>query len=262
MSHSVIHGTLDMEFIETSREVYEPEVHGTATVMSEVEETPADTNEKAPKKSPEKSYVMYKVTGYYDYVLRPYPIFPDKPLAKITDPVKEIIIPEPVLLQDGDLLRVFNKIMDGEYLWSRRLMLASSPVNGHLGHDKTIAPELWQTMFNLNLPAVHCYGPQISGRLEFYVATGEAYNTFLRYNRDGYEAMVRVEDGVDLTIFKKVTDGHVFYDDHLGFNALNAQEKLGQPYDFFGDVMRRPKGLGPKAFMRKYPAILKRPSTN
>lgn len=239
MEHDVVYGTLDMDFVETSRDEKNVRIIG----------------------SGDNAIQVFNVEGYYDYVLRPYPIFPDKPLADITDPVKEIIIPKAVSLQEGDLLRVFNTISDGEYLWSRRLMLASSPVNGHLKHDKTIAPALWQTMFNLNLPSVHCYGPQISGRLDFYVATGEAYNTFLRYNRDGYEAMVRVEDGVDLTIFKKVTDGHVMYDDRLGFNVLNAKESLGKPYAFFGDVVRRPQGLKPEAFMRKYPAILRRSST-
>lgn len=217
-----------------------------------------------------------EATRAHDFILRPYPIFRPqvlfnrKALHKIKDVQKEIIRPEPIILQNEDRLTVFNTIDKADILWRGTVDLSQQSSENFLRYQAGLPLAVWGNLFNSRQqqPAtlIKKSNPDdpsllprdVTGYLG--VSGGDQGNragwALMKYGFDGFLAQNAISNGDELIVYRKVRSGEKAFDQELSFNEFASPTRVfSQRAQRF---MKAPNGIDPNLFYRKNPAILRR----
>lgn len=150
-------------------------------------------------------------------------------------------------LQSGTLLTVFNTISKGEVLWAGKVDLEHkrrfrpyplNPKSGQQevfgmwvhGFEQKLPPKDWASMFFSHLPAKleKADGSTVYGALEPFAETeteGVIWS-LTEYGKKGYDSLHTLDNGDNLTVYKTVTDGNVFWQGTVDFTDLQKPKPL------------------------------------
>lgn len=135
---------------------------------------------------------------------------------------------EPVQFQQGDLVKIFSTVTDGDVMWQDKIKFKTMPKTiqqYQAGADRA----LWYTMFNESMPAKLEQGKKIMyGALDaFYEQGMEGISWCLReYGYDSYGALRPLKNGDRLTVYKNVRDGALEWEGRMDFGPEQVK-KLG-----------------------------------
>ncbi len=152
---------------------------------------------------------------------------------------------ESILLNDGDLVRVFNTVSKGEILWKGEIDFEyerSRATNEHgftkqaiegfwvNGTQKDLDPLLWFKMFENGLPArLEKNGKVIFGSLEPFSETGTEGIVWSvdEYGKSGYDSLNMLEKGDLLTVYSSVSEGDLEWKGRVHFRRSSDPVKIG-----------------------------------
>lgn len=118
----------------------------------------------------------------------------------------------------GDLVKVFKTVSEGDVAWEGTVALNRK--HYHHGLQNDMKAEMWAGMFYNQLPArLERAGVVRFGALDPFAETGTegVIWSFCEYGKSGYDALVCLEDGDKLTVYKNVRDGAVDWEGALDF---------------------------------------------
>ena len=119
----------------------------------------------------------------------------------------------------GDLVKVFKTIADGDLHWQGKIDYDRSEY--HHGFQKGMDKGEWSRMFSYSLPAIlKRDGKLIHGALDAFAETGTegVIWSVHEYGKAGYEGLHCLQDGDELTVYTKVTNGDIEWEGELSFS--------------------------------------------
>lgn len=204
-------------------------------------------------------------TGHYDWYIQPYPDFNGDMIDRVPD--QNIIRPEPIRLEKGDLLTVFNEVAVADILLHKTLELA--PQDLCANHETSMTKKQWNSLFHWELPA-HALlnaNPEtglpprsVLGRLFIDLPQGASKGIMcLLEDAKGYEGLHYLKSGDTLVVLTNVRDGKKLFETTLDFKENIPSYKNGE---LLSPYPRIPLNVEPRtylsAFGDKMPALIKR----
>lgn len=238
-----IRGTLLMKYIETAREP--------AQAMGDIQ--------------------IFYTKGYYDWYIQPYRDLGGRTIDQIPDSEK-IEVPEPIRLEKGDLLTVFNTISKADVIFDRTLNMNPHFEfrNSSYNDERSLTMKQWRSMFIWELPAyaekmedtVH-KTPAINVLGSLYCMYEQGMEgvamTVQEYGKNGYDGLHSLNNGDRLVVYTNVQDGNVFFEQTLDFNENGPFRSPSNPNYVFNRIPSNiDRAMIYPAFGHNLPAILRR----
>lgn len=166
-------------------------------------------------------------TGFiHDWYIQPYPDFKGKRIDEIQN-IREIDRPEPILLEKGDLLNVFNTVSKADVIFERILERAYTAPQPTGKGEASLTMTQWGYMFMREFPAslekvvendAHTFQEKLFGRLTTYQDFGPVETIFHHYDRPDIHGIAGLNSGDRLVVYNDVREGNILLSEKLDFN--------------------------------------------
>src|SRR5690606_15076782 len=124
----------------------------------------------------------------------------------------------PMPLRNGDLVKVFKTVTDGDVLWQGTISFDTKKY--HHGQQRKMNVNLWDAMFYDRMPAkLEADGKVMYGALEPFCETGTEGVVWClsEYGYESYGALRYLKNGDKLTVYSAVRDGAVEWEGKVAF---------------------------------------------
>ncbi len=172
-------------------------------------------------------------------------------------PPKHLPEPPKTLFKNGDLVKIFRTVSDGDVLWKGTVDYGHA--NNPRDIQKNLSAAQWVHMFYDSLPArleVKSTGKVIYGALYPFSETGTEGTLWSvhEYGKTGYDGLNILKNGDKLTVYSVVRDGDIEWEGPVQFDDPNPS-KVG-----WTEVMRRAKHMDTEKwldlFYQNRPAVI------